>query len=326
MLNEIIAINTVEDLLKGDLWEYVTLKEIKEIIGKKECFGMGTTKKDENGEVLFYQKDGTTRFYWIDPETFKTKHIDNEEEKFPFMAIYFPGEERQEFKIKGDLEEEILKCLKKTGYKDAALFLEGEFSKVKLSAAEHLPKLGTESEMKFKSFEKKEKSNWKAGGVYTENYLKELSYGGRRIHLHTANETDKIGGHILSAKCENLKLTIYPIKKIKCMHSDLTVHSGKIDDTVLVFTAENLGFSNTENVKILIRADEKEYTEIIELKKKESKKIKINLGRRPRSEEHTSELQSHSFISYAVFCLKKKKKNKRKKKKYKNETRCANQA
>ena len=28
---------------------------------------------------------------------------------------------------------------------------------------------------------------------------------------------------------------------------------------------------------------------------------------RLRSEEHTSELQSHSFISYAVFCLKKKK-------------------
>ena len=32
-----------------------------------------------------------------------------------------------------------------------------------------------------------------------------------------------------------------------------------------------------------------------------------------RSEEHTSELQSHSFISYAVFCLKKKKKKKEKK-------------
>src|SRR5213080_5208325 len=28
-----------------------------------------------------------------------------------------------------------------------------------------------------------------------------------------------------------------------------------------------------------------------------------------RSEEHTSELQSHSGISYAVFCLKKKKNN-----------------
>src|SRR5213080_907018 len=32
-----------------------------------------------------------------------------------------------------------------------------------------------------------------------------------------------------------------------------------------------------------------------------------------RSEEHTSELQSHSGISYAVFCLKKKKKTKNKK-------------
>src|SRR6188472_4616347 len=31
-----------------------------------------------------------------------------------------------------------------------------------------------------------------------------------------------------------------------------------------------------------------------------------------RSEEHTSELQSQSHISYAVFCLKKKKKNKTK--------------
>ena len=32
-----------------------------------------------------------------------------------------------------------------------------------------------------------------------------------------------------------------------------------------------------------------------------------------RSEEHTSELQSHVRISYAVFCLKKKKKIKKKK-------------
>src|SRR5213596_2201459 len=30
------------------------------------------------------------------------------------------------------------------------------------------------------------------------------------------------------------------------------------------------------------------------------------LAHAPRSEEHTSELQSHGLISYAVFCLKKK--------------------
>src|SRR5213080_5485674 len=36
----------------------------------------------------------------------------------------------------------------------------------------------------------------------------------------------------------------------------------------------------------------------------------------PRSEEHTSELQSHSGISYAVFCLKKKKKINKKRRSY----------
>src|SRR5210317_2580167 len=33
----------------------------------------------------------------------------------------------------------------------------------------------------------------------------------------------------------------------------------------------------------------------------------LSLSSTQRSEEHTSELQSHSEISYAVFCLKKKK-------------------
>src|SRR5210317_2677412 len=39
--------------------------------------------------------------------------------------------------------------------------------------------------------------------------------------------------------------------------------------------------------------------------------ICLYLGWGDRSEEHTSELQSHSEISYAVFCLKKKKKKKK---------------
>src|SRR3546814_13825462 len=38
--------------------------------------------------------------------------------------------------------------------------------------------------------------------------------------------------------------------------------------------------------------------------------LRTMMSRRPRSEEHTSELQSLMRISYAVFCLKKKKKQK----------------
>src|SRR3546814_17106393 len=50
----------------------------------------------------------------------------------------------------------------------------------------------------------------------------------------------------------------------------------------------------------LARMAELQYGKIPELEKK--------LEQTPRSEEHTSELQSLMRISYAVFCLKKKKK------------------
>src|ERR1051326_9371460 len=35
-----------------------------------------------------------------------------------------------------------------------------------------------------------------------------------------------------------------------------------------------------------------------------SVRVRTRVSKTCRSEEHTSELQSHSFISYAVFCLK----------------------
>src|ERR1051326_9354641 len=43
-----------------------------------------------------------------------------------------------------------------------------------------------------------------------------------------------------------------------------------------------------------------------------------------RSEEHTSELQSHSFISYAVFCLKKTQKHTEPHERRRQTLRCAN--
>ena len=58
----------------------------------------------------------------------------------------------------------------------------------------------------------------------------------------------------------------------------------------------------------------KEYPEgYDELEKLNQGLINQELDKTKRSEEHTSELQSHSFISYAVFCLKKKKKKATKK-------------
>ena len=58
---------------------------------------------------------------------------------------------------------------------------------------------------------------------------------------------------------------------------------------------------------IVIRADSpfKELSQLIH-KRFAFGRVSSTISYRVRSEEHTSELQSHSFISYAVFCLKKK--------------------
>src|SRR3546814_4116610 len=47
-----------------------------------------------------------------------------------------------------------------------------------------------------------------------------------------------------------------------------------------------------------------------DVRDRESADHRIGHAERPRSEEHTSELQSLMRISYAVFCLKKKKHHK----------------
>ncbi|MFQ6136314.1 MAG: acetolactate decarboxylase [Candidatus Hydrothermarchaeales archaeon] len=280
-MGEILAINTIEDLLKGDLWEYITLGEVKETIGKRDCFGLGTTTKETNGEVIFFTRDDATKFYWIDPESFGAKEIMDDKERFPFIAIFFPTTERYDFNIEGDVEEGILECIEETSFKDAALFLDGDFSDVRLSVAAHLPKRGIESDLSFKTHERKEKSRWMAAGVYTENYLDALSYHGRKVHLHAIDEDDMVGGHLLSARCEDAKLSVYPIEKVDCLHSDLTVHSGRVVDDSLVFIAENLGFSNTENVKVSVRVDGREHLEVISLKRRESREMVVELEGRP---------------------------------------------
>src|SRR3546814_6361515 len=52
------------------------------------------------------------------------------------------------------------------------------------------------------------------------------------------------------------------------------------------------------------------------LQDREGRQVRVMIG--PRSEEHTSELQSLMRISYAVFCLKKKNQNRLKRSNYTN--------
>src|SRR3546814_6552528 len=67
------------------------------------------------------------------------------------------------------------------------------------------------------------------------------------------------------------------------------------------------GVKAEDGVQYLDFLTEEEYLDILDTLPKENQYLDDD---HPRSEEHTSELQSLMRISYAVFCLKKKKKSK----------------
>ena len=65
--------------------------------------------------------------------------------------------------------------------------------------------------------------------------------------------------------------------------------------------------SDPKELATLARAALGRFEQYIKLNKKIPPEVLVSLNQQDRSEEHTSELQSHAPISYAVFCLKKKK-------------------
>ena len=71
---------------------------------------------------------------------------------------------------------------------------------------------------------------------------------------------------------------------------------------------EGSRFRYSESTTKAVIQDQESYAEAKKIETTEAAPDVAQLiDKQKRSEEHTSELQSHSFISYAVFCLKKKK-------------------
>ena len=88
--------------------------------------------------------------------------------------------------------------------------------------------------------------------------------------------------------------------KLNCVATDnsIAITNGDLKATeIKSLAAGTFGISQNKTTKKYVRGVHT--TEII-------LKAGTYTGSIDRSEEHTSELQSHSFISYAVFCLKKK--------------------
>ena len=99
-----------------------------------------------------------------------------------------------------------------------------------------------------------------------------------------------------------------PLLQIKNLQVDF------VADGTTTSALKNISFEITRGKVTAIVGESgsgKSVTSLSVLKLIPSPPVKYTAGEilftKNRSEEHTSELQSHSEISYAVFCLKKKK-------------------
>src|SRR3546814_1662881 len=103
-------------------------------------------------------------------------------------------------------------------------------------------------------------------------------------------EAEQLKRHILEGECRPVEQLQQPVAMVK-------LHQRR--DTRMVEPAIGLGAQVAKLVLAQRIADERGHHG--------NRRFHIACGaQRPRSEEHTSELQSLMSISYAVFCLKQK--------------------
>ena len=185
--------------------------------------------------------------------------------------------------------------------------------------------------------EKQEKRDYAETLITNSSGLREHLF--KQLHLVKLSDDDyKIGeiiineinddGYLQSSVNELASITNVPSKSIEkilgiIQQFDPAGVGARTIDECLLIQIKSMGKKNAYNQQMvkyhLADIGKKSYKSIAkDLNISERKVIKEarlicslepKPGRQynPRSEEHTSELQSHSFISYAVFCLKKKK-------------------
>ena len=125
-----------------------------------------------------------------------------------------------------------------------------------------------------------------------------------RYRQHHQLGIEVIGDKSFEIDAEVIDMLMTLFKRLELTNLKLLINSIGDLETRANYKKALLDFlkPNFENLSEDSKARfEKNPMRILDSKDERDKKIL-----KDRSEEHTSELQSHSFISYAVFCLKKK--------------------
>jgi len=209
----IAVFNRVDELLAGDLYDTVSIKELEPEYRGKKIIGLGTTSLEHCGELIFMSGG----CFWADPTNEgRIEELDWAEDQLPFCAVVAVDvDEKQVFgTVDGDIHQWLETKIEGLDITLAAVEIKGKFDGVRLSVADKLPSSPTET-LQSVIITVDERQEWEFVGFYAfaENDQELISVAGHPVHLHGKTIDGSKGGHLQQANALGAEVTIYPVNQ-----------------------------------------------------------------------------------------------------------------
>jgi hypothetical protein len=267
----LLIFNTREDLLRGDIWETISLEEVKKYIytfpDDFQVIGIGTTNKLHHmGQVVLRGSARKTNPLWFAPEyPYQVKHEYIEDFPWLQLAIVDPQDKLVlNLKKTKDLHSALVERLHKNGINICAAYIEAIAGKVEYNLTNWIPKRGLgKHELDGKSslsqaFKDVESAKWVFFGIYLDEQTAGpcCTVQGQPLLIIGYNLEKKNGGLVQSARINDARVELYPIGACLVFQSDLKVVDVLVSESKVTIDIENAGEMTAEHVSVRLKFPE----------------------------------------------------------------------
>jgi len=297
--SRLLLFSTVSDLLKGDLWQFVTQDELGRYLyiypENHHVIGMGTTNWPERmGEVMVRGTVGKTSFLWANPEyPYQIRSISDG--IFPWIQVAV-CDPRNSLKYNldrtQDLHAAIIEQMQQERIRICALQIEAVTLQVEYSLTYRIPKSGLDltvpqgRDAYLRAFNDESRARWTICGIYVDEEMARTCgmLPGQTLLLVGQNRDTNNGGLVRLARVQSAQIQYYPIEGHQVMKSNLGVADIRFHEGRVSVDVRNSGALTAEHIKVRLSLPDSGRTReavLPSLRPQEEITIRFNLKRAP---------------------------------------------
>lgn len=297
--NRLLLFSTMSDLLKGDLWQFITQEELARHLyvypENHQVIGAGTTKWPERmGEVIVRGTVGKTSFLWANPEyPYQVRTISDGIFPWIQVAVCDPRSAlKHNLDRTQDLHAAIIEQMRQERIRICALHMEAVAFHVEYSMTYRIPKSGVDltvpqgRDAYVRSFHDESRSRWTIQGIYVDEEIAQACgmLPGQPLLLLGHNRETNNGGLVKLARVQSAQIQYYPIESHQMMKSNLGVADIRFHEGRVSVDIRNTGTLTAEHIKVLLSLpDSGRVREVVlpSLRPQEELTVKFNVKRSP---------------------------------------------